>query len=64
MAIASKYQLAAIAKKYQFLTGWWKQMSATDIVDFMRERTLIKPLEIQLPAAARSTPVYRFYRWL
>ena len=49
LAIANKYQLAELAKTYQFFGRWQPQMSATDIVDMMRERTLITPLKNELP---------------
>jgi len=44
LMIANKYQLAELAKSDRFLGRWRPQMSATDIVDMMRERTQIQPL--------------------
>jgi uncharacterized protein involved in exopolysaccharide biosynthesis len=48
LAIASKFQLAEIAKRDRFLGRWRPQMSATDIFDMMRERTQITPIKNEL----------------
>ena len=50
LAIANKYQLPELAKRDLFLGRWRPQMSATDIVDMMRERTQIKPLKTEMAA--------------
>src|ERR1035441_9178207 len=49
LAIANKYQLPALARQDLFLGRWRPQMSATDIVDMMRERTQIVPVKNELP---------------
>ena len=38
----------AIARKFALSTSWQAQMSGTEIVDFIRSRTQIKPSELQL----------------
>src|ERR1019366_2264506 len=48
LAIADKYKLSEFAKRDLFLGRWLPQMSATDIVDMMRERTQIKPLKSEM----------------
>jgi len=48
LAIADKYKLSEFAKRDLFLGRWRPQMSATDIVDMMRERTQIKPLKSEM----------------
>ena len=53
LAIASKYKLPELAKSDLFLGRWWPQMSATDIVDMMRERTQILPLANELQPGQR-----------
>ena len=50
LAIADKYKLAELATKDRFLGRWRPQMSATDIVDMMRERTQISPVKNEMPA--------------
>src|SRR5664280_2777781 len=48
LAIADKYKLSELARTDLFLARWRPQMSATDIVDMMRERTQIKPLKSEM----------------
>jgi uncharacterized protein involved in exopolysaccharide biosynthesis len=50
LAIADKYKLSEFAKQDLFLGRWRPQMSATDIVDMMRERTQINPLKSEMAA--------------
>src|SRR5664280_601737 len=50
LAIADKYKLSEFAKNDLFLGRWRPQMTATDIVDMMRERTLIIPLRSEMAA--------------
>jgi uncharacterized protein involved in exopolysaccharide biosynthesis len=40
--------LLAVAKKFNLSTGWRGLVSGTEIVDFIRERTKIEPLEVKL----------------
>ena len=49
LAIAAKYQLAELAKKERFFGRWRPQLSSTDIVDMMRERTQIAPIKNDMP---------------
>jgi uncharacterized protein involved in exopolysaccharide biosynthesis len=49
LAIAEKYKLAELARRDRFLGRWRPALSATDIVDLMRERTQIIPLKSELP---------------
>jgi uncharacterized protein involved in exopolysaccharide biosynthesis len=53
LAIANKYKLAELAKSDLFLGRWRPEMSATDIVDMMRERTQIQPLANELQPGQR-----------
>ena len=50
LAIADKYKLSEFAKSDLFLGRWRPQMSSTDIVDMMRERTQINPLKSEMAA--------------
>src|SRR5664279_5750333 len=50
LAIADKYKLPELARTDLFLARWRPQLSATDIVDMMRERTQIKPLKSEMAA--------------
>ena len=50
LAIAAKYQLAELAKRERFFDRWRPQLSSTDIVDMMRERTQIAPVKNDMPA--------------
>src|SRR5690242_10244162 len=43
--IMTRDNLLAIAKKFNISMGWRGQVYGSDIVDFMRERAQIKPLE-------------------
>lgn len=43
--IMTRDNLLAIAKKYHLFTGWRQWLSGTQIVDFIRNRTKIEPLE-------------------
>src|SRR5690349_13885544 len=46
--IMTRDNLLAIAKKFNLNMGWQGLVSGTDIVDFIRERTQIKPFEVTL----------------
>jgi len=46
--VMTRDNLLAIAKKYQLTSGWLERVSGTEIVDFIRKRTLIKPSEQKL----------------
>ena len=49
LAIAAKYQLAELAKRERFFDRWRPQLSSTDIVDMMRQRTQIAPVKNDMP---------------
>src|SRR4029077_1591599 len=42
--------LLALSKKFNLNMGWQGLVSGSEIVDFIRERTLIKPVEVTLNA--------------
>lgn len=46
--VMTRDNLLAIAKKYQLTSGWLERLSGTEIVDFIRKRTIIKPSEQKL----------------
>jgi uncharacterized protein involved in exopolysaccharide biosynthesis len=50
LMIADRYKLSELAKTDLFLGRWRPQMTATDIVDMMRERTQINPLKSEMAA--------------
>ena len=43
--IMTRDNLLELAKKYQLTAGLQERMSGTEIVDFIRDRTIIKPME-------------------
>src|SRR5664279_672121 len=49
LAIADKYKLSELAKRERFFDRWRPQLSSTDIVDMMRERTQIAPVKNDMP---------------
>jgi uncharacterized protein involved in exopolysaccharide biosynthesis len=46
--IMTRDNLLAMAKKFNISMGWQGRISGTDLVDFIRSRILIKPLELTL----------------
>src|SRR5689334_7713847 len=46
--VMTRDNLLTIAKKYQLTSGWLERVSGTEIVDFIRKRTIIKPSEQKL----------------
>src|SRR5665213_348820 len=46
--IMTRDNLLALAKKFQLTSGWQGSVLGTDIVEFIRDRTKIKPLELNL----------------
>jgi uncharacterized protein involved in exopolysaccharide biosynthesis len=46
--VMTRDNLLTIAKKYRLTSGWLERMSGTEIVDFIRKRTIIKPSEQKL----------------
>jgi uncharacterized protein involved in exopolysaccharide biosynthesis len=47
--IMTRDKLLAIANKHQVFTGMQGQLTSTEMLDRMRERTQFKPLELKLP---------------
>ena len=46
--VMTRDNLVSIARKFALTTSWQAQMSGTEIVDFIRSRTEIKPAELKL----------------
>lgn len=46
--IMTRDNLLGIAKKYRLSPGWQERASGTEIIDFIRARTLIEPSELKL----------------
>ena len=46
--VLTRDNLLSIAKKFQLTPGWQERASGTEIVDFIRARTLIAPAELKL----------------
>lgn len=58
--IMTRDNLLAIASKYRIFVGWRQRFSGTEIVDFMRERTVIKPLELRVPTRQTTRQTLAF----
>jgi uncharacterized protein involved in exopolysaccharide biosynthesis len=52
--IMTRDNLVAIAKKFNLSMGWQGRMSGSEIVDFVRDRTQIKPLELKLQSERKQ----------
>src|SRR5689334_18121477 len=52
--VMTRDNLLTIAKKYGLTSGWLERMSGTEIVDFIRKRTVIKPSEQKLETKKRE----------
>jgi protein tyrosine kinase modulator len=46
--IMTRENLLAIAKKFNLSMGWRALVSSTEIIDFIRDRTKIEPLEVKI----------------
>lgn len=46
--IMTRDNLVELAKKFRLSPGWQEQISGTEVVDFIRKRTQIKPSELKL----------------
>ena len=46
--IMTRDNLLAVAKKFHLSAGWRGLVSGTEIIDFVKERTTIEPLEVKL----------------
>ena len=56
--IMTRDNLLAIAKKFHLSTGWSGPMSGTEMVNFLRQRIQIKPLEPDLQSQGKQTIVF------
>ncbi|HET7910444.1 MAG TPA: sugar transporter [Pseudolabrys sp.] len=52
--VMTRDNLLGIAKKYGLTSGWLERLSGTEIVDFLRKRTLIKPSEQKLESRKKE----------
>lgn len=52
--IMTRDNLLAIAKKFNLSMGWQGLMSGSEIIDFIRDRTQIKPLELKLQSERKQ----------
>lgn len=58
--INTRENLLSIANKYGMTGGWKERLSGTEVVDFMRQRLLIKPLELKIPARQNNRQAIAF----
>ena len=58
--IMTRDKLLGIATKYQLYSGRQRAFTGTEMLDFMRERTQIKPLDIKLPSRGSTRQVIAF----
>jgi uncharacterized protein involved in exopolysaccharide biosynthesis len=58
--IMTRDKLLGIATKYQLYSGRQRAFTGTEMLDFMRERTQIRPLDIKLPARGSTRQVIAF----
>src|SRR6185437_1467578 len=52
--VMTRDNLLGIAKKYRLTSGWLERLSGTEIVDFLRRRTVIKPSEQKIETRKRE----------
>ena len=52
--VMTRDNLLTIAKKYQLTSGWLERVSGTEIIDFIRKRTIIKPSEQKLESKKKE----------
>jgi len=52
--IMTRDNLLALNRKFHLSTGWEGAIKGTDIVDFIRQRTQINPLELSLPSERKD----------
>lgn len=52
--IMTRDNLLEIAKKYRLTSGWRGALSGTEIVDFIRARTLLEPVDVSLLVNRRN----------
>src|SRR5690348_4677574 len=52
--VMTRDNLLSIAKKYGLTSGWLDRLSGTEIVDFLRKRTLIRPSEQRLESRKKE----------
>src|SRR6185312_11337096 len=58
--IMTRDNLLAIAKKFQLSMGFGARMKGTELVDFLRDRTQILPLELKAPPGRRDNQAIAF----
>jgi len=58
--INTRENLLTIANKYGLTGGWKERLSGTEVVDFMRQRLSIKPLELKIPARQNNRQAIAF----
>jgi uncharacterized protein involved in exopolysaccharide biosynthesis len=52
--VMTRDNLLTIAKKYGLTSGWLERLSGTEVVDFLRKRTVIKPSEQKLESRKKE----------
>jgi uncharacterized protein involved in exopolysaccharide biosynthesis len=52
--VMTRDNLLGIAKKFGLTGGWFERLSGTEIVDFLRKRTVIKPSEQKLESRKKE----------
>ena len=52
--VMTRDNLVALANKFHLDAGWRSRFSGTEIVDFIRQRTLIKPVEVTIAGGRRQ----------
>ncbi len=56
--VMTRDNLLTIAKKYHLTSGWLERVSGTEIVDFIRNRTVIKPSEQKLESRKKQSVAF------
>ena len=56
--VMTRDNLLALATKFHLSTGWRGLLSGTEIVDFIRQRTLILPIEVKLASRQQQAIAY------
>uniref|UniRef100_Q07SP2 Lipopolysaccharide biosynthesis n=1 Tax=Rhodopseudomonas palustris (strain BisA53) TaxID=316055 RepID=Q07SP2_RHOP5 len=58
--IMTRDTLLSIANRYGLTTGWAQRFSGTEMVDFMKDRTKLKPLELKIAARQNGRQAIAF----
>jgi protein tyrosine kinase modulator len=56
--VMTRDNLLTVAKKYHIASGWIERVSGTEIVDFIRKRTVIKPSEQNLGSKRKQSVAF------